>query len=71
MAFPKQTREQAEAELAHVGTVDPKYPGRCYNHDPACFARYCGMQARSAKASGHDDIADAIAAIGAQTGAAV
>jgi hypothetical protein len=36
--------DDAKAEQAFVASVCPAHPGRKFNDDPACFARYCDLQ---------------------------
>ncbi len=44
---------EANEEAAYIHGIDPKNPGKAFNHDPKCFASYCRMQAKHAMRSGH------------------
>ena len=55
------TRNEWLAELAWiVAAADTGGRVRECNRDPACFCRYCDMQARAALRAGFQDIADSI-----------
>lgn len=57
------TRTEWAAELAWImAGADAGGRVRECNKDPACFCRYCDMQARAAARDGFQDIADAIRA---------
>ena len=56
----KQDREFWISEADYIASVDPMMPGDNFNMDPECFARYCSMQQRWAKADGFPDLADEI-----------
>lgn len=47
-------------ELGYIRSVDVRAPGGSFNCDPECFARYCDMQANSARAEGFRDVANEI-----------
>jgi len=44
--------ESAREELRYIQQVDPLNPGRHFNDDPKCFARYCNMQANTIEDAG-------------------
>ncbi len=50
----------ASAETAYIRTVNPANPGYSFNCDPACFKRYCQMQATAIRDAGgvtHESLA--------------
>ena len=47
-------------ELRYIESINPLFPGKTFNHDSLCFARYCEMQARSASRDGKPLVAEAI-----------
>ena len=51
------TIEECRNESAYIATINPKFPGRSFNDDPNCFARYCNTQANHVAASGFTLIA--------------
>ena len=56
----KQDRDFWTSETHYIASLDPKMPGDNFNGDPECFARYCSMQEKWAKADGFPDLADEI-----------
>ena len=40
------TLDEVKLEIEYILSVNPRSPGANFNHDPACFARYCKMQER-------------------------
>lgn len=40
------TLETAKAEYDYIVSIDYRNPGKDFNNDTACFARYVDMQAR-------------------------
>jgi hypothetical protein len=60
MSIPKQTVTSSRwtEELGYVRSVSIHRPGASFNFDPECFARYCDMQANSARADGEREIAN-------------
>ncbi len=40
------------SEADYIHSVNPKNPGINFNNNPACFARYCNMQANEALKDG-------------------
>ena len=48
---------EALAESDYIHGIDPKSPGADFNNDPACFARYCAMQANDMERRGFLQIA--------------
>lgn len=43
------THEAREEERQYIKFVNPLKPGKTFNNDPACFARYCEMQLKAFK----------------------
>lgn len=54
------TKQDWSLEVGYIVSVDPAHPGKSFNHDPACFVRYCEMQAANAKEDGFDKHAEQI-----------
>lgn len=54
------TRDQAQAELDYIRTINANYPGPNFNNNPVVFDRYCDMQAHSFQEHGFNDLANAI-----------
>ena len=50
-----QTMQHFEAcnEVSYIQSINPQHPGRTFNHDPDCFARYRKMMSDQARKSGH------------------
>lgn len=61
------TGDDAQDEAEFILTIDPKCPGMSFSFDPACFARYCEMQANHARESGWPEYADIIERHGNRT----
>jgi hypothetical protein len=40
------TLDEVKLEIEYIQSINPRSPGANFNHDPACFARYCKMQER-------------------------
>lgn len=51
------TAQQWNAERDYILSVDPFAPDRNYLYSRTCFARYCAMQAKFARADGFTRIA--------------
>ena len=49
----KWTLDECRNELNYIKSVNPKRPGKSFNHDPDCFAEYCNMQANTMLHSGY------------------
>ena len=49
---------EAYNEVSYIQSINPRNPGKSFNNDPDCFARYRKMQSDHARASGHDLQAD-------------
>ena len=56
----KQDRGFWASEADYIASVDPMMPGDNFGGDAECFARYCSMQEKWAKADGFPDLADEI-----------
>jgi len=55
------TFDQAIKEATYISSINPRHPGPQFNHDPACFKRYCTMQLGHIRRH-HPLVADFIAA---------
>lgn len=53
-----ETYEVWHEEALYIESQDPKRPGRGFNDDPACFARYVEMQAKRAREYEFPKLAD-------------
>ena len=60
MSIQTWTRQDWEAELTYIRSVDVFNPGKSFNHDTQCFKRYCQMQAKFAVNHKQPDIATEI-----------
>lgn len=49
----KLTLQECDAERDYIQAIDATHPGQGFNHDARCFARYCDMQAKHMRWSGH------------------
>jgi hypothetical protein len=54
----KWSYEECKEELAYINSVNPAKPGKNFGNDPACFASYCDMQAKTVERSGFRLIAN-------------
>ena len=45
----KEKMIETDKELDYILGINPKAPGKDFNNDRACFARYCNMQAMQAR----------------------
>ncbi len=62
MTRKPMTLAQWSEEVSFVRSIDRVMtetgdPGENFNHDPACFDRYCRMQARFCNADGYPELA--------------
>lgn len=46
------TYDEVLTEWRFILATDASHPGKSFNYDPACFARYCDMQSRQMDRSG-------------------
>lgn len=60
MSRKTQDQQHWQDELGYIRSVSIRAPGAAFNHDPDCFARYCDMQANSARGEGFRDVANEI-----------
>ena len=59
MTFVKALRE-----VTYIQSINPSFPGRTFNDDPECFARYRRMQSDCARQAGHEDQANQMVMLG-------
>ena len=52
MTTRKWTRDETDAEVDYIKSVNVRFPGQPFNYKTECFQRYCQMQALQAIHSG-------------------
>lgn len=65
MPSRRMTWTEAANEAAYIRSINPRYPGPDFNHNPECFARYRKVQSDHSRSSGHELQANQMLMLGA------